>query len=144
VWRLLFLSASFAAALLLAQSSEIRRGDALFHGNESLTGRVRGHDETLPPDAVRCANCHDAVNGGRLTRVAAPHLDRSLLLEPKQRRGGPPSRYDQSAFCKLLRTGVDPASVVVAREMPVYDVDETACVSLWSFLIGKESANAKH
>jgi hypothetical protein len=28
--------------------------------------------------------------------------------------------------------------------MPVYDVDETACVSLWSFLIGKESANAKH
>ncbi len=144
MWRRLFLSVSFAANLVPGQSSEIRRGDALFHGTESLIGRVRGHDETLPSDAVRCANCHDAVSAGRLTRVAAPHLDRSLLLDPKQRRGGPPSHYDQPAFCKLLRTGIDPASIVVAREMPVYDLDEAACASLWSFIIGKEPVNAKH
>lgn len=108
-----------------------------------MTGRVRGHDELLPAAAVRCVNCHDAVNSGRLARVSAPRLDRSLLLEARQRRGGPPSSYDQAAFCKLLNTGVDPASIVIAREMPVYELDPGQCSSLWAFLVGKETADDK-
>jgi len=145
VRRLLLLSISFGVALLPGQLSDAaRRGKALFQGKGALTARIRGHDEFLPAEAVHCVNCHDAVNGGRQTRVSAPHLDRSLLLEARQRRGGPPSRYDQAAFCKLLNTGVDPASVVIAREMPVYELDQSQCASLWSFLIGKEPADAKH
>jgi hypothetical protein len=136
---------SFAVALCLGQSSDtIRRGDALFHGQETLTGRIRGHDETLPAEAVRCANCHEGAKSGRLSRAAAPHLDRALLLEARQRRGGPPSHYNQTAFCKLLRTGVDPAAIVIAREMPVYQVDEAQCADLWNYLLEKDSANARH
>jgi hypothetical protein len=119
------------------------RGNALYRGKEALSGKVRGHDESLPAEAVRCANCHDAADGARLSRVPAPHLDRSLLLEPRQRRGGPPSRYDQAAFCKLLRTGVDPASIVVAREMPIYELDQNQCIALWNFLIGREPGDVK-
>jgi hypothetical protein len=36
----------------------------------------------------------------------------------------------------LLRTGIDPAYVLVAREMPVFDVDDAQCEGLWRFLIG--------
>ena len=142
--RLALLSITFGVTLLPGQISDsAQRGRALFQGETPLTAKIRGHDEFLPAEAVRCVNCHDAVNGARLTRVPAPHLDRSLLLEARQRRGGPPSRYNQAAFCKLLNTGVDPASVVIAREMPVYVVDQTQCASLWSFLIGKEPTDAK-
>lgn len=125
-------------------SDAARRGNALFQGKGALTAKIRGHDEYLPAEVVQCANCHESVNNGRLTRVSAPHLDRSLLLEARQRRGGPPSRYNQGAFCKLLKTGVDPASVLVAREMPVYELDESQCASLWDFLIGREPTHVKH
>jgi len=119
---------------------DARRGSALYRGKEALAAKVRGHDEWLPAEAVRCANCHDAASGARLGRVAAPQLDRTLLLEPRQRRGGPPSRYDRAAFCKLLRTGVDAASIVIAREMPIYEVEESQCAALWSFAIGRDHA----
>lgn len=120
-----------------------RRGDALFRGKQVLKGKIRGHDEFSPAEAVRCVNCHGAAQSGPPSRVSAPHLDRSLLLEYRQRRSGPPSRYDQPAFCKLLRTGIDPASIVIAREMPIYDLDQDQCAGLWSFLIGGEPADAK-
>lgn len=138
----LFLSGltSCVMTLLAAQSS----GDALFDGKVALSGKIRGHDESLPPETVRCANCHEAQTNERLSRVAAPRLDRSLLLDARQRRGGPPSRYDQPAFCKLLKTGVDPAAIVIGREMPIYELDEGQCASLWTYLIGKEPAHAKH
>jgi hypothetical protein len=142
--RLFLLLIGIGATLLAGQLSDnARRGNALYHGKEAVTGRIRGHDELLPAAAVRCVNCHDAVKSARLARVAAPHLDRTLLLEARQRRGGPPSRYDLAAFCKLLNTGVDPASIVIAREMPVYELDPGQCSSLWSFLIGKEPADAE-
>jgi hypothetical protein len=112
----------------------------LFNGKEPLSGRIREHDESLPPEVVRCANCHGATASARPSRVAAPRLESSLLLEFHQRRGGPPSRYDQAAFCKLLRTGVDPAHIMIAREMPIFDLDDAQCASLWSFLVEKDPA----
>jgi len=145
VWRLLFLSVNVSAVLLAGWLAETGgRGDALFHGKEELHARIRGHEDALPPETVRCANCHEAANNVRLSRVAAPRLDRSILLESRQRRGGPPSSYDQAAFCKLLRTGIDPAHILIAREMPVYEMDGAQCASLWIFLIEKENADAKH
>ena len=131
---------SFVVTLSPGQSP----GDALFHGKVALTGKIRGHEESLPPEAVRCANCHEAQSNERLSRVSAPRLDRSLLLDARTRRGGPPSRYDQPAFCKLLRTGVDPAAIVIAREMPIYNLNQTQCAGLWTYLMEKEPADAKH
>jgi hypothetical protein len=128
--------------VLAGQSSDsFRRGYMLFHGEEALAGKIRGHDEGLPPEAVRCSNCHEAASGG-LARPA-PHIDRSLLLGYRQRRGGPPSRYDAASFCKLLRTGVDPVFILIAREMPVYEVNEEQCNNLWTFFTEKDTGNDK-
>jgi hypothetical protein len=138
VWRLfLILAISVGAATVSPQ-----RGDALFHGKEPLGGRIRGDDQLLPPEAVRCVNCHGAKST-RLSGKAAPHIDSALLLEFRQRRGGPPSRYDQRAFCRLLRNGTDPAQILIAREMPTYELDDAQCGSLWTFLVGKQRAGDK-
>ena len=116
------------------------RGRALFAGKEPLKGRVRDHQSDLPASVVVCHNCHvtAATPPGSLSRPA-PRIDRTLLLEARARRGGPPSAYDRAAFCKLLRTGVDPAYVLVKREMPVFDVDDTQCESLWRFLTDQDA-----
>jgi hypothetical protein len=122
-------------------SDSFRRGDALFHGEEALTGKIRGHDEALPSEVVRCSNCHEAT-GGKLASPA-PHIDRTLLFEYRQRRGGPPSRYDAASFCRLLRTGADPVFILIAREMPVFEVTDAQCDSLWTFVTEKDTRNAK-
>jgi len=138
VWGALFLSASLITALplpLAAGTISIQRGESLYHGKESLIGRIRGHDDVLPPPTVICANCHSPVNVTRALSNAAPRIDRALLLDMRQRRGGPPSRYDRQSFCKMLRTGSDPATVLIAREMPAYDISDDQCASLWRFLL---------
>ncbi len=129
--------------VLAAQApNSSRRGRALFHGKEVLTGKIRGHNEGLPAEALRCFNCHEAASAS-LTRVSAPHLDSSFLLQNRQRRGGPPSHYDVASFCKLLHTGADPAFIVIARAMPVYELNEEQCNSLWAFLTEKDTRNEK-
>ncbi len=139
MWARSFLSASLCAALWLAGAkATAERGARLFNGEEALSGRIRGHGETLPPEAVRCVNCHGADANAGLGRAAAPRIDEARLVEFHQRRGGPPSRYDEATFCKLLRTGVDPAQILVARSMPTYELDADQCGSLWSFLTGKD------
>lgn len=118
-----------------------RRGRALFSGQEPLAGRVRDHRSDLPPAVVVCRGCHGArVVAPGAAAPPAPTIDRALLLEARVRRGGPPSAYDLPAFCKVLRTGVDPAYVLVAREMPVFAVDDAQCGSLWRFLTGEARA----
>jgi hypothetical protein len=129
-------------SVLAGQSADsFRRGYMLFHGEEALGGKIRGHDEGLPPEAVQCSNCHEAASG-RLTRPA-PHIDRAFLIDYRQRRGGPPSRYDVASFCRMLRTGIDPVSIVIAREMPVYELNEAQCDSLWTFFTAKDTGNDK-
>jgi hypothetical protein len=133
----LVLAALVSSASSAAPSRYPSRGEALFVGRERLQGRIRGHDSHLPPDAVRCRNCHAAGTQARDPAAAAPRIDRSWLLELRARRGGPPSSYDRSSFCKLLRTGVDPAYVLIAREMPIYDLDDARCAELWKFVTVK-------
>jgi hypothetical protein len=116
------------------------RGEALFAGRESLKGTIRGHEGRLPPEVVVCGNCHPAANQSRAD-AAAPRIDRSWLLEASPRRRGPPTSYDSRSFCRLLRTGVDPAYILIAREMPVYDVDDAQCGELWRFLTEEGRAN---
>ena len=120
-------------------------GRALFIGRQPLTGRIREHQSALPPQVVKCDNCHGEQNRGAATAIKtlAPRLDAALLLRTYSRRGGPPSVYDVNAFCKLLRTGADPAFVLVAREMPTYDIADGECAALWQFLTGGQNATAR-
>jgi hypothetical protein len=56
------------------------------------------------------------------------------LLASLSRRGGPPSRFDEAKLCRLLRTGIDPVSIVVAQSMPLYDLSDDDCHALWTYL----------
>jgi hypothetical protein len=136
VWRLLFLSTSILAVTLCASPASVsaKRGAALYEGKEPLLGRIRDQVDLLPAETVRCANCHSQQSpSSRLLGKPAAHLDGAWLLEPRSRRAGPPSTFDLSSFCRLLRTGVDPVYIMIAREMPTYNLSDDQCASLWKF-----------
>jgi hypothetical protein len=137
-----FLSVLTSAALAAMPSvqEEYRLGQQLFVGDIDLQGRIRTHLADLPPDVVRCGNCHAAASGPEVPRSLAPRLTRNLLLERRPRRGGPSSSYSLASFCKLLRIGVDPAYVLISLEMPQYTLDDAHCLALWRFLTWSENA----
>ena len=113
------------------------QGAALWSGDRPLQARIAGHDQTLPPVAARCINCHGGtVNPSTEGVGSAPSLTARYLREPLARRGGPSSRYDVAAFCTLLRTGVDPSAVLLPRHMPRYTVSDADCQALWAHLTG--------
>lgn len=144
-----------ACALLLSLAGcdgrEAALGRALFVGEQPLVATVAGTADLLPPDASRCANCHvageaaaaaDAAGAtaaaeSEATRTFGPPLTAATLRTSTSRRGGPPSRYDVASFCRLLRTGVDPAYVLIDTAMPRYRVDDAGCAALWRHLAGR-------
>jgi len=113
-------------------------GRQLYLGEVALSGTISGHAQPLPPIATRCTNCHSRDSAAQAASGAAsfaPLLTRDRLLGPVARRGGPPSRYDEAAFCRLLRTGIDPAIMLIPRQMPRYAIDDAQCKALWTWLI---------
>jgi hypothetical protein len=110
------------------------RGQRLFLGEESLRARIAGQDFALPAEAARCSNCH----GQQAPQRIGPLLGAVSLTVATSRRGGPPTRYELASFCRLLRTGVDPAFVILARSMPRYDLSEADCADLWAHLMREE------
>ncbi len=118
--------------LLAASDASRDRGRRLFIGKESLKGTLAGHKSEMPALAVICSNCHRSDR--RAGPSVGPVLDRAALTESQKRRGAPPSSYDAEAFCRILRTGVDPVYVVITQEMPRYDIDGAQCLSLWLYL----------
>jgi hypothetical protein len=122
-------SGAIAGATATLEMSQRRvDGAALYEGRQPLVARVSGHEQPLPALATRCANCHEGA------QAIAPGLNERTLAQALPRRGGPPSRYDARALCRLLREGLDPALVLVPREMPRYAIDEPACAALWTYL----------
>ncbi len=121
-----------------AGESPARRGFDLFSGTAALQGTIVGHSSALPPAAARCINCHAIGNAAPAQAASAasfgPLLTRRGLTGAMARRGGPPSRYDAPAFCRLLRQGVDPAWVVVPRSMPRYELSDADCHALWAHI----------
>lgn len=115
-------------------------GKQLFEGTRALEARIGGHAAPLPGVASRCVNCHvDAPArpaSGPLqdTQQFGPALTRDLLVQSQKRRGGPASKYEAGSFCQLLRTGVDPAHIVLPRAMPIYTITDSDCLSLWTYL----------
>lgn len=120
----------FGGAFWVAEAATDSRtpGAQLFDGRQPLLARIAGHEQALPAQAWRCANCHtgaQAIGGA---------LDGRRLTAAQARRGGPASRYDLPAFCRLLRTGVDPAWVLIDRAMPRFEIDDRQCEQLWTHL----------
>jgi hypothetical protein len=113
------------------QWRERAAGRELFNGTRPLAAHLDGHGESLPPMAARCANCHEGA------QVIGGAVDKATLTRAVPRRGGPPSRYDEAAFCKLLRTGIDPAWVLLPRAMPRYRVGDSDCASLWAYVTSR-------
>jgi hypothetical protein len=127
------------------------RGAQLFHGPAPLTGRLVGHADPLPPEAVRCNNCHGhesepATATATATATAkglpsqptenvGPTLGPASLTRATKRRGGPASRYTAETFCRLLRAGVDPKEIVIPQLMPRYTLNDTDCDALWNYLV---------
>src|ERR1700745_1121071 len=92
-------------------------GRALFFGETPLRGIIQGHDRPLPAELVRCANCHLPDSRSTLgVATARPCLNPSPLTEFRRRRGGPPSQFSPASFCRLLRTGIDPAYILITRQ----------------------------
>lgn len=118
----------------IAPESTLRaQGEALWRGERPLAGQIAGHAQAMPAAALRCVNCHGGGPGA--APGGAPRLDAATLTRPLARRGGPPSAYDEQAFCRLLRTGIDPAAVLLPREMPRYRIDDRDCAALWRHLV---------
>lgn len=138
--RLVFAAAIACAlaggGLLLSawlEQQDRARGADLFEGRSALQARLNGHAVDLPVSATRCANCH-ATDGAQAAIAFGGALDAASLTAPRSRRHGPPSRFDAVSLCRLLRTGVDPAEVMVSPTMPRYDLSDQECLQLWKHL----------
>lgn len=103
---------------------------------EPIKARVAHHQMALPVTAVRCTNCHDRAGAGAEGRAQV--LSPQNLLASTPRRGGPATRFDRESFCKLLRTGVDPAWIVINQTMPRYELSDEQCRLLWTYLESSE------
>lgn len=145
-WRALWpalVRCTLLSWLLLAAAAQanpaLQQGRALFTGAEALAARSGGpQGMALPPSASRCINCHRA--GGlqpptpAATASFGPALHAAWLLQPQPRRGGPASRYDAPALCRVLREGQDPAGVLLGAAMPRYTLSDAQCRALWTLL----------
>ena len=136
---LLMLSA-LAGWALQRQSAQgaLARGEAVYTGAQPLPGRLAGHETALPTLATRCVNCHAAGSAEGERRDGAARfgasLDAAALTNLRSRRGGPPSRFDAATLCEVLRSGRDPVQVLISSDMPRYDVTDTQCQHLWTYL----------
>lgn len=140
-WRLCGggIAAVSVAAALCAPAHASDRAAGIFFEGRFVGATLRGDDRALPAEAVRCSNCHDGAGHRRVSPAgvaseAGPALTLKQLATPRSRRGGPPSRFEARTFCRLLRTGIDPADIVVRRTMPLYNVSGPDCAALWALL----------
>ncbi len=110
-------------------------GEALYTGRMPMTGKLRGHEVALPAQVVVCSNCHEAgPSVGRSSAAYAPPLD-AQLAQRLSRRQGPPAAYNAEVLCKVLRTGVDPALIVLSQAMPLFEISDKDCASLWHYFL---------
>lgn len=124
-----------AACSSLWAADDAELGRRLFSGEQPLSARIAGHTDVLPGSASRCSNCHRTQAAGAASAPSfGPLLEARTLTARIARRGGPPSAYNATALCKLLREGIDPAWVMVAPAMPRYDASDAQCQALWAHL----------
>lgn len=146
-WRFMACAGAAAVAAVLVtpgaaappNDGAVQRGLQLYAGAAPLQGTITGHTAPLPTAAARCINCHALGTAGPARAASAPSsfgplLTRERLTQRIARRGGPPSAYDEAALCRLLRSGTDPAYVLIPRDMPRYEITDADCRALWLYL----------
>jgi hypothetical protein len=106
-------------------------GCAIFNGQRDVKAHLRDDNYALPPSTTRCVNCHAQADP---KGVFAPPLTPAFLKEAKSRRGGPPSSYDPSSFCRAVRDGIDPANVLLRKSMPHFQITDAECSALWKYI----------
>jgi len=132
-----------AAGALTNPDSSVATGRRMFLGESPLQGAIASHAELLPARTVACANCHLGTAGLGSGASFAPVLSRSGMTQLSSRRGGPPSVFAVASFCRMLRTGVDPAFILITRQMPRYTISDDQCRDLWSYLMEANDEPAK-
>jgi len=117
----------------------LEQGQRMFHGEQALTGRMTGHEQDLPGEAVRCSNCHEREGAQTSpdSQSFGTVLGPGSLTRAVARRGGPAVRYTQDSFCRVLRDGIDPAHVIIPQALPRYALTGKECEALWRFLTAK-------
>ena len=116
----------------------VARGKALFTGAEPLVGRIREHQDDMPPAVVTCSNCHASHTQSAVKGSDAPILSAAFLNDRRSRRHGPESAYNERSFCRVMRTSMDPVYVLLDHTMPAYQISDAQCESLWRFLQSPE------
>ena len=111
-------------------------GAELYDGAAPLTGRISGHHAPMPPPLIACVRCHAASSDSVSGAAIGPDLRGGWLTQFRSRRGGPPAQYDQPAFCRALRQGIDPVSMLLTIRMPRFDISDADCAALWLYLKG--------
>ena len=112
------------------------RGKRIFHGLDAVPATVQQHGTLLPAHVSRCINCHSAYTPSGAWPGNAQYLSATTLSSKISRRGGPAYRYDQPTFCATIRTGVDPAAIMLEAKMPRYRMSDAQCADLWFYLSG--------
>lgn len=128
------------------QQARLAEGEALFRGEAVLAGVLAGQSQALPSMATRCSNCHETRQPVPLADKAsspvsagtyASPLSALWLQQARLRHGGPQTRYDARSLCQLLRTGVDPAMIMVSTVMPRYQATDAQCAAVWTYLTSR-------
>jgi len=126
----------------MSPDSSVSAGRRMFLGESPLQGAIASHAELLPARMVSCANCHLGAGPGSGASFA-PVLNRAGMTQMRGRRGGPPSVFALASFCRMLRTGVDPAFILITRQMPRYTLSDDQCQDLWRYLMEANDEPAK-
>lgn len=131
---LLVHQAGAAAASGAGPARDPERGKRIFHGLDAVQGAVQQQGTALPVHASKCINCHSAHTPTGAWAGNSQYLSATTLSLKVSRRGGPAYVYDQPAFCRTVRSGVDPAGIVLEAKMPRYQLSDAQCADLWFFL----------
>lgn len=137
--KTLVLAAALSASAF-ANDSLLKRGAQLYRGQPPLQARMAASEDDLAPAAARCVNCHGAdARGITEGGIAGSDIRGAILSRRVARRGGPPVAYTRQSFRTALRSGHDPASVVLSRAMPRYTLSDRDADALWAFLLSLPS-----
>ena len=124
-----------------ALNAQERRGRALYLRGESASGReitALIGDVDVPASTVTCAGCHGARGEGKTEGgVTAGNLTWANLIKsyghehPTGRRHGP---FDEAAFARALKDGVDPAGNNMLAAMPRFKMSPEDVADLVAYV----------
>ena len=135
---LVCLYCAFASSSAGTYIERTQQGERMFLRGEGLRAHVSGHTTILSPSQSACIHCHSLNRPMSVEARGAPALHGRALTDAMPRRGGPAMAYDVNSFCTTLATGIDPAHIVLKKEMPIFEVDKSRCQALWQYLISTQ------